>query len=919
MLPALVAASQPSGALQNSLRTLTTVREAHSLSAAEAKRGYPIHLHAVVTYYDMYNDGIHASLFVHDATGGIFVLLPAGWTWPTQPPRAGTVVDVLGISAPGDYAALVDESRIRVIGQSHTPVETSPVSLTHLFTGKEDAQWVRIEGVVHSIFQSSRNVTLNIAMADGTISAMTVKEPGADYSGLIDATVCIQGSAGTLFNEDRQMIGVHLLFPGLDAVTLVEPSPRDVFELPILPINSLSRFARTSTLPHRVHVRGRVTLQWPGNSVCIQDDKQGICAQSTQATPLEIGELADVAGFTASGGYKPALIDAVFRPLGKKESIVGVPITAEQALQGKHDAELVQIDGQLIGRDLATKDTTLLLSSGQFIFPVVLQAGSTGSNISGIRDGSTLRVTGICSVSLDVQGMSSGAGPAQTRSFHLLLRSPQDVIVLETPSWWTAGRALLAFGLAAAITAAVLGWVIVLRKRVEKQTKMIRESEKRFRHLAQHDSLTGLPTRMLLHDRLRIALGRAKRYQTGLALLMLDLDNFKKVNDSFGHDGGDQALCIMADRITATIRNTDTVARLGGDEFVVLLNDLTESGQAEMIAAKIVAALSIPVQIGRHEMPVSVSVGVCAISDGATDADVLLKSVDTAMYQAKAHGRNCFRVFTVEMESATLNRRQLQVGLGHALELQEFELHYQPLVSCKTGELTGFEALLRWRSKELGLVMPSDFIPMAEESGLIVPIGEWVMREAFRQIGLLEQQLNRSFLLAVNLSPRQLLQKELPQVIESTLTEAGRPPHRLKLEITESILMSDSLYTRDALIRIRDLGVQLAIDDFGIGFSSLSYISRFPVDWIKIDRSLICNCTTERSNLAVVRAIIAMAHSLNIRVVAEGVETAEQLSLMKEEGCDIIQGYYLSRPVPYIDLFALADSFEQIQQSSLPG
>lgn len=908
----LGASALPSQPVQQSLRTLTTVEEAHSLSAAEAKREYPIHLRAVLTYYDPHNDGLHPSFFVHDATGGIFVLMPLHWDWPNGTPPAGTLLDIVGVSAAGDFAALIDKAKIQVIGPSHLPLEINPVSLTRLLTGREDSQWVQIEGVVHSVIKSATSVTLFVAMADGMVGAVTVRQKGVDYDGLVDATVRIKGSAGTLFNKDRQMIGARVMFPSMETLQVVEPSPRDVFASESDSINKLSHFTKTGSLPHRVHVRGTVTLQWPGSSICIQDDDQGVCAESSQETHLQIGESADLVGFAVLGGYRPSLEDAVFKPLGGMDPVDATPVSAEEALQGEHDAKLIQIEGQLIGRDLAGKDTTLLLSSGKFIFPVVLQAGSTGSDIPELKNGSKLRVTGVCRVSIDAQVMARGGGSAVTQSFRVLLRSPHDVVILETPSWWSAGHALLAFAFALTITAVVLGWVIVLRKRVEQQTKVIRESEERFRHMAQHDGLTGLPTRVVLHDRLRIALDRAKRFRTRMALLMLDLDNFKQVNDSLGHDGGDQTLCIMASRMAAAIRSTDTVARMGGDEFVILLDDLTDAGQAEMIAAKIVAALSVPLQIGKLEVPVSVSVGVCEISDGMTDADLLLKSVDIAMYHAKAKGRNCFQVFTSEMACSMLKKQQHQVGLAHAIERREFELHYQPLLSCETGELTGFEALLRWRSKELGMVMPSDFIPLAEESGLIVPIGEWVMREASRQIGSLERQLNRDFHLAVNLSPRQLLQKDLHPIIKSVLADSGRPPHRLNLEITENILMTDSQETRDALAQIRDLGIQIAIDDFGIGFSSLSYISRFPVDWIKIDRSLICDCTTAQGSLAVVRAIITMAHSLGIRVVAEGVETSEQFSLVTKEECDAVQGYFFSRPVPFADLPRLIKSFDEV-------
>ncbi|WP_213807157.1 EAL domain-containing protein [Granulicella sp. dw_53] len=905
LLPFLEAGAQPLAPVATKLRTLTTALEAHSLPVSEARLHYPIHIRATVTYYD---DDI---FFVHDSTAGIFVRLPKKHIWPSGPPSVGTIVDIHGRSGTGDFAPVLENPSILFVGHSNVSFKAKPMTFTRLLTGTEDAQLVEIEGVVQSVFQTPTHVIVEVATADGSMSATTAKAPGVDYDGLIDATVRIRGNAGPLFNADGQMTGFHVFFPDMTAVTIADVAPSNPFSIPPRPIKSLSVFTPTATLPHRIHVRGRVTLQWPGKMLCIQDETQGLCALSSQNTHLTLGESADILGFAIPGGYKPSLINAVFKPLGGNDPVLPSVITAKEAFRGNHDSSLVQIEGQLIGHELDTKEGTLMLSSGKFIFPVILPEGSIESHIPAINNGSKLRITGICSVKIDTQMTSRGRGQTVITSFRILLRSPQDVVILAIPSWWTAARIFFLLALTIAITAAVLGWVVVLRKRVDQQTKTIRESEKRFRHIAQHDALTGLPTRMLLHDRIQIALARARRYKTGIALLMLDVDNFKQINDSLGHHAGDQALCVTSQRLVAMVRKIDTVARMGGDEFVVLLTDLYKAESAEMVAAKIITALSVPIPIGEEEIPISVSVGVCAISDGEVSADVLLKSVDTAMYHAKADGRNCFRVFTTEMESATIRKRQLQSGLGRALELHEFELEYQPQISFSTGELTGVEALLRWNSKQLGSIGPAEFIPVAEEAGLIVIIGEWVMREACRQIGLLERSVNRSLSLAVNLSPRQFLHKDLCQMIHEALVQSGRSPHLLTVEITENILMGDSFHIHHVLSEIRKLGVQLALDDFGIGFSNLSYITRFPVDWIKIDKSLICHSTTQRNHLAVVRAIVAMAHGLDIHVMAEGVETMEQFALLKTEQCDIAQGFYLGRPMDLPKLQALVTTLER--------
>ncbi len=443
------------------------------------------------------------------------------------------------------------------------------------------------------------------------------------------------------------MIGVRLHCPNLSAVETLEPPPDDPFKLPTIPIYRLLQWDVVPLLAHRVHVQGRVTLQWPGASVCLRDAPQGICAQTDQSTPLRTGELIDIAGFASAEGGAPMLTDAVFRSAGSAAAapVPAVPVTAEQALLGRYDSQLIQIDGQLVSRDLASADTTLLLTSGKSIFTASLPQGLGGPETNAWKNGSVLRVTGICSVQLDAQRSGLGIGTAVPRTFRVLMRSPADVAVFRKPSWWTPVHAVLVLTLALAATLAVLGWVVVLRKR-------IRESEERFRHMAQHDALTGLATRLVLQDRLKVALETAKRHQTGLGLLMLDIDRFKLINDTLGHQAGDEVLRVTADRIVEAVRKSDKVARMGGDEFVVLLPDLSDSQAAESIAAKVVAALSVPVPFAGRELPVSVSVRVCSASAGDLDAEALLKSADAALYHAKASGRNCFQVFTPEIAHA---------------------------------------------------------------------------------------------------------------------------------------------------------------------------------------------------------------------------------------------------------------------------
>src|ERR1035438_4847994 len=452
------------------LRVLTTAREAHGISVAESRRGYPVHLRAVVTYYDPYIDPRHGALFVHDGTAGIFFSVPKV---PILPLHAGIVIDITGVSSPGDFAPMAEGRQIKVIKEGHLPAAPL-VSLGHLLTGAEDGQWIEVEGLVHSVVESATNVTVNVALSDGAISATTVKEAGRDYSGLIDATVRIRGSVAPFFTANRQMTGARLFFPNLAQVAILEPAPADPYALPVRPINSLLQFTPNIVFLHRAHVRGRVTLQRPGRSLCIQAANDGLCVQTAQNTTLAMGDVVDVVGFPAANQYPPTMTDAVFRWTSAAEPVAATSITAEQALRGDHDSGLIQIEGRLIGPGRAAQAPALVLSSGNIVFPAVLPNEGLSHSILAWKEGSKLRIVGICSVQADPKATIMGEGSTPPKSCRVLLRSTGDVTVLETPSWWTAGHALGVLGLVFAVTLAVLGWVVVLRQRVARQTDVIR-------------------------------------------------------------------------------------------------------------------------------------------------------------------------------------------------------------------------------------------------------------------------------------------------------------------------------------------------------------------------------------------------------------------------------------------------------------
>ncbi|HYI31533.1 MAG TPA: EAL domain-containing protein, partial [Bradyrhizobium sp.] len=404
-----------------------------------------------------------------------------------------------------------------------------------------------------------------------------------------------------------------------------------------------------------------------------------------------------------------------------------------------------------------------------------------------------------------------------------------------------------------------------------------RELSQRMTHQAQHDSLTDLPNRILLQDRLNLAMSLTQRHAQKLAVLFLDVDRFKNVNDSLGHDVGDGLLVVIAQRLLSCVRGSDTVSRQGGDEFVILLPELARGQDAAILAEKILVALSEPYLIDSHQVHVTASIGIVIYPDDGEDADTLLKNADFAMYHAKEGGRSNYQFFREDMNVRALERQAIEDGLRHAVERDELVLHFQPILDLWSGAPTGVEALLRWRHPHRGLLLPGHFMAIAEESGFIVPMGRWVLREACRQGKVFESLGLTSLRIAINVSAVELRDKDFVEYVRLVLRETELAPHLLELEITETFLMQDSSSTAAVLRSLKNLGVRLALDDFGTGYSSLSHLKGFPIDTLKIDRAFVSELTTNADDASIVRAVISLGKSLQIRVVAEGVETAEQL------------------------------------------
>jgi diguanylate cyclase (GGDEF)-like protein len=434
-----------------------------------------------------------------------------------------------------------------------------------------------------------------------------------------------------------------------------------------------------------------------------------------------------------------------------------------------------------------------------------------------------------------------------------------------------------------------------------------KRTEEQIRRLAYCDSLTGIPNRQAFLETLERELHRSKVGNKKFAVLFMDLDAFKRINDTLGHNVGDHLLKIVSERLRETIRPSDLVsrgdqshnlARLGGDEFTILIPDLDRVDNAMNVAHRVKDAMRRPFLIDGHEIFVTASIGISLFPEDGDDCDSLLKYADTAMYHAKNCGKNNAKLYSSSLTMQIMSHVKLEVGLRKALKNEELYLLYQPQIDVRSSEIVGVEALVRWRHPERGIISPTEFIPLAEETGLIVPIGEWVLRTACIQARQWQKATQRSLRMAVNLSAKQFKDENLTQIVVSALSDTGLDPRLLELELTEGTLMDDARATMATLEQLRAIGVFLSIDDFGTGYSSMNYLKRFDVRALKIDKSFICGLPQDSENAAITRAIIAMAHGLKMIVVAEGVETDEQLVLLEEYGCDLVQGYYLGHPSP---------------------
>ena len=439
----------------------------------------------------------------------------------------------------------------------------------------------------------------------------------------------------------------------------------------------------------------------------------------------------------------------------------------------------------------------------------------------------------------------------------------------------------------------------------------LKKANQQMEHLALFDALTGLANRRLFIDRLHNSVLNARRHKKITALLFLDLDQFKRINDTLGHQAGDKLLLTIADRLKTCVRPQDTVARLGGDEFTILLNDITDIESIPSIAKQILTKLKEPIKLGKHEIIVSTSIGITLSPNDSINSDTLMKNADLALYMAKENGRDGYHFFTESLNIRANKLLEIENELREAIEHGDFYLNYQPQINLKTGEIASVEALIRWKHPTKGEISPYEFIPIAEETGLIVQIGQWVLHQACKEIQELNDLTGKSLRVAINLSSRQFEDPELVSIVAQALSDSGLSAQNLEIEVTEGMLMNDMNSAIRQLNKIKSTGSTLTIDDFGSGYSSLSYLKSLPVDTLKIDQSFVYDIPEDLNAMEIASAVIAIAHKLNLRVVAEGVENIDQRDFLVINGCDFAQGYFFSRPLSCIQMHAFFDSCER--------
>lgn len=615
-----------------------------SLDVDEANRHHPVRLRAVVSYYEVASDATGPTLFVVDASGSVFVALAES---PMTPLVPGDLIEVKGISSGADYAPVVGHGVARVIGRFKLQEDAPLVGIGDMLSGAKDGQWVAIEAVVHSVRFDGIAATLDLFMQGGMILGRTPIERGVDYNQLIDAKILLRGNAAPLYNHKQQVTGGMINFPGIASLRVEQPANRDPFSLHISSTTQLLRYTPDQDIPHRVHLRGRITLFWPGRMLCLHDAGGNVCAQITQTDSVPSGAWIDIIGFPNSGEFSPTLIDATFKTIGQNELVLPVELNTVQAFGDQYDGELISMEGKIIGEDSGAADPTIILSSGKNSFSIVF-AKDPRVKLNHPENGTLVRVTGIRSIQSDGTADPSRGGFPIAKSFRILLRSPSDLVILQKPSWWNAGHTLRVLALALVLTLLALFRMALLSRRVNHQTGVIQTQLLETAALkdaaefhAGHDELTGTRNRRAIFAEFQREFDANFLLGNTLGVMMVDLDHFKKVNDTYGHLAGDAILRETVKRMTLVVRSSDLIGRYGGEEFMIILPHC-EKLQLQACAERIrVAIAGEAMLVGQTSITMTCSVGTATtICTPHVMLDVLA-AADSALYEAKNSGRNC--------------------------------------------------------------------------------------------------------------------------------------------------------------------------------------------------------------------------------------------------------------------------------------
>jgi diguanylate cyclase (GGDEF)-like protein len=928
---------------------VTTIAGVRALSESIIRTTPPVKVTGVVTYVNT----LYRQLFLQDSTAGIFVK----YADTPIPLYQGEKITVTGLANEGDFAPVIVAPKFTSLGPAPLP---KPASMNmRAETGVLDSLYGQVEGVVHPTrgkAYSTKQTTFDLYTSLGPVHVGVMEHPSQEnfMADLQDATVRVRGVVGEVFNSRKQLVGLQLAVENMKGIDVIEPGSSNPFAVPATPINKLLSYSPHTRFDHRVVVSGTVTMVGDG-FFYIQDQTGGVRIESG-TSGLHLNDRVDAAGYAKAAGYSPLLTDAVVKVRSATSSIAPQPVTADMMSDGHFDSQLVSVDATLLGIEMSAGPRTLSVTSGGHTFQAVLYLTDTGQPFFPPQDGSLLRLTGICSVEVG-RGNTDNLLNKDPVSFKLMIRSPSDIQVLRGGSWWTLRHSSALLGILVLVVLLSAVRIVVLLRRIEGKNEELRRASKKdsaihqlvgamqevrvkkeftsrvslpeadelallgteFNHMvdelhvrdiamaeaeaklqqqALSDVLTGLPNRRLLSDRLSQSIEAAKRQLSMVAVLYVDLDGFKLVNDSFGHNFGDMLLIRVAQRIESRIRKVDTLSRLGGDEFAVVISGLKVVEQAEILAKSLLQVIAKPFEIDGQEITIGASIGISVFPDQANDESELLHFADSAMYSAKRSGKNRVVLFTKDLGESVRERITIENQLRRAIEEGDIAVHYQPEFEIGSGYPIRFEALARWTHPTLGSIPPLKFIPVAEESGLIIPLGAYVLERACADCVSWQSKSRTPVEVAVNVSTVQFSRDSFVEDVKTILNKTGLDPRLLQLELTESVMLGGLESAVATIERLQSIGVSVAIDDFGTGYSALSYIQKLPFNALKIDRTFINEIMQRSETKAMVRSLVVLAQELGMKVIVEGIENEAQLRTIQELGANQVQGYYLGRPTP---------------------